>query len=210
MSGERVYVVPRSAMIGEMGWHGLRTDGLHAFVAALERNGRYEPRDVMELDPAFKQVIPYLVLRDGERYFLMQRTTAGGDARLHGRYSIGVGGHLNPGDGGLLGGLRREWEEELDADFPPEFRLVGLLNDDTTEVGAVHLGAVYVADAAGRPVTVRETDKLTGSFVEAAGVEAVIDRLETWSRLVFEHLAAESDDASIADQSAEADPVARP
>ena len=106
----------------------------------------------MEVDPSFKQVIPYLVLRDGERYFLMRRTRAGVDARLHDRYSIGVGGHLNPGDGGVLGGLRREWHEELVADFEPAFRLVGLLNDDTTEVGAVHLGAVYVADAAGRPV----------------------------------------------------------
>ena len=189
MSDEHVFVVPRSAVIDGAGWYGLRTDGLDAFVAALERDGRYEPRALMEVDPAFKQVIPYLVLRDGERYFLMQRTAAGGDARLHGHYSIGVGGHLNPGDGGLLGGLRREWEEELVADFVPEFRLVALLNDDTTEVGAVHLGAVYVADAAGRPVAIRETDKLTGSFVEASAVEAVADRLETWSRLVFEALA---------------------
>ena len=129
------------------------------------------------------------MLRDGERYFLMQRTAAGGDARLHGRFSIGVGGHLNPGDGGLLGGLRREWDEELVADFVPEFQLVALLNDDTTEVGAVHLGAVYVADAAGRLVEIRETDKLSGSFVEARAVEAVADRLETWSRLVFESFA---------------------
>src|SRR4029077_1537526 len=105
--------------------------------------------------------------RDSERLFLMQRTTAGGDPRLHGRYSIGVGGHLNPGDGGVLGGLRREWAEELVADFMPDFRLVGLLNDDTTEVGAVHLGAVYVADAARRSVGIRETDKLSGSFVSA-------------------------------------------
>jgi predicted NUDIX family phosphoesterase len=188
MSAEQVYVVPRSAVIGEAGWYGLRTDGLDAFVAGLERDGRYEPRDMMELDPAFKQVIPYLVLRDGERYFLMRRTTAGGDARLHGLFSIGVGGHLNPGDGGLLGGLRREWEEELVAGFVPEFRLIALLNDDTTDVGAVHLGAVYVADAGGRPVTVRETEKLSGAFVEAVDVEAVVDRLETWSRLVFEFL----------------------
>ena len=72
----------------------------------------------------------------------------------------------------------------------PDFRLVALLNDDTTEVGAVHLGAVYVADAAGRPVAIRETDKLTGSFVEAADVEVVADRLETWSRLVFDSLCA--------------------
>lgn len=188
MSDELVYVVPRSSVIDEAGWYGLRTDGLDAFVTALERDGRYEPRDRMERDPMFKQVIPYLVLRDRERYFLMQRTTAGADQRLHGRYSIGVGGHLNPGDGGLLGGLRREWNEELIADFLPPFRLVAMLNDDTTDVGAVHLGAVYIADAAGRPVAIRETDKLTGRFVDPPDVEAVVDRLETWSRLVFESL----------------------
>ncbi len=140
----------------------------------------------MEQDPSFKQVIPYLVLRDGARYFLMQRTSAGGDSRLHGRYSIGVGGHLNPGDRGLLGGLRREWNEELVADFVPRFRLVALLNDDTTAVGAVHLGAVYLADAAGRSVAIRETDKLTGAFAEPGAVAAVRDRLETWSSLVFD------------------------
>ena len=59
-----------------------------------------------EEDPAHKQVIPYLVLRDGERWFLMRRTRAGGDARLHDRWSIGVGGHLNPGDGDVIGRAR--------------------------------------------------------------------------------------------------------
>ena len=122
----------------------------------------------MERDPSFKQVIPYLVLRDGARFFLMQRTTGGGDARLHGRYSIGVGGHLNPGDGGLLGGLGASGARSSSRTSCPEFQLVALLNDDTTEVGAVHLGAVYVADAAGRPVAIRETDKLTGSFVDGS------------------------------------------
>jgi predicted NUDIX family phosphoesterase len=118
----------------------------------------------------------------------MRRTRAGGDARLHDRWSIGVGGHLNPGDGDLPGGLRREWHEELVADFVPEFRLIGLLNDDTTDVGRVHLGAVYVADAGGRPVEIRETDKLTGRFASSTDVAAVADDLETWSRLVFEAL----------------------
>ena len=128
------------------------------------------------------------MLRDGPRYFLMRRTRAGADVRLHDRYSIGVGGHLNPGDEGLEGGLRREWSEELVADFVPAFHLVGLLNDDTTDVGAVHLGAVYVAQAEGRTVEIRETDKLSGAFADPADVAAVIDRLETWSRLVFEFL----------------------
>ena len=190
MIHERVFVVPRAAVPGRADWHGMRTDGLDAFVATVEREGRYEPRPAMERDPSFKQIIPYLVLRDGPRYFLMQRTTAGTDERLHGLYSIGVGGHLNPGDGGVLGGLRREWAEEVVADFVPAFRLVALLNDDTTPVGAVHLGAVYVADAAGRPVSIRETDKLTGEFVEPPVVQAVVERMETWSRLAFEFLEA--------------------
>jgi predicted NUDIX family phosphoesterase len=186
---ERVFVVPRSAVPGGCDWYGLRTDGLAAFVEAVERSGAYEPRPAMERDPSYKQIIPYLVLRDGSRWFLMQRTAAGGDERLHHRYSIGVGGHLNPGDGGLLGGLRREWAEELDAGFVPQFELVALLNDDTTDVGSVHLGAVYVADAAGRSVAIRETHKLSGAFAEAAEVAAVADRMESWSRLTFEFLA---------------------
>ena len=188
MSDERVFVVPRSVVPQAAGWHGLRTDGLDTFVAAVERDGCYEPRAEMERDPSFKQIIPYVVLRDGDRYFLMQRTAAGADARLHGLYSIGVGGHLNPGDGGLLGGLEREWHEELVADFLPEFRLVALLNDDTTPVGSVHLGAVYVADAAGRPVAIRETDKLRGRFADPVEVAAVVERMETWSHLAFEFL----------------------
>jgi predicted NUDIX family phosphoesterase len=188
VNDERVFVGPRASIADRAAWYGIRTDDLDVFVEALERDGRYEPRPQMEVDPSFKQVIPYLILRDGERYFLMRRTRAGVDARLHDRYSIGVGGHLNPGDGGVLGGLRREWREELVADFEPAFRLVGLLNDDTTEVGAVHLGAVYVTEAAGRPVTIRETDKLAGSFVEPHEVATVADQLETWSRLCFEFL----------------------
>ncbi len=190
MGEERVFVVPRHAAPDAAAWYGLRTDGLATFVATVERDGRYEPRSLMERDPSFKQIIPYLVLRDGPRYFLMQRTNAGGDVRLHGRYSIGVGGHLNPGDGGLLGGLNREWSEELVADFVPDFQLVALLNDDTTAVGAVHLGAVYAADAAGRPVAIHETDKLTGAFAEREEVAAVKERLETWSALVFDFFEA--------------------
>lgn len=183
---ELVLVVPRDAVIRGEGWHGVRSGGQETLHEAIERYGTYAPRADMEQDPSFKQVIPYLVLRDGDRWFLMRRTRAGGDARLHDRWSIGVGGHLNPGDGGLLGGLRREWEEELVAGFLPEFEFVGLLNDDTTDVGQVHVGAVYVADAAGRDVAIRETDKLSGRFATGGEVEAVRDDLETWSLLAFE------------------------
>ena len=187
-AAEQVLVVPRSSVIRGPGWRGIRDVDRAAFETIVERHGAFRDRAAMESDRDFKQIIPYLVLRDGSRYFLMQRTRAGADARLHDLFSIGVGGHLNPGDRDLAGGLAREWREELVAEFLPGFRFVGLLNDDTTEVGSVHLGAVFAADAVGRAVVVRETVKLRGSFVQPAEVRAVAARLESWSAIVFDHL----------------------
>ena len=186
MSDEHVLVVARDRLPGKAGWYGLRTEGLTACLDLIAREGRYEPRAAMEHDPSFKQVIPYIVLRDGDRYFLMRRTRAGADQRLHDRWSIGVGGHVDPGDGDLHGGLLREWHEELVADFEPAFEPLALLNDDTTDVGSVHLGVVFVANARGRAVDVRERHKLQGSFATPQEVAAVADDLETWSRLIFE------------------------
>jgi predicted NUDIX family phosphoesterase len=104
-----------------------------------------------------------------------------------------VGGHLNPvdtGDDPLMVGLRREWAEELVADWEPEFRLVGLLNDDSNPVGSVHLGVVFEVEADGRAIDVRERHKLSGRMVAPGEVLDAWDRLETWSRLVAERLLA--------------------
>jgi predicted NUDIX family phosphoesterase len=188
---ERVLVVPR-ALVMPAEWRGVLADrtAMDHVLGAVAAHGRFEPRDEMEHDPGFKQIIPYLVLRDGGRWFLMRRTRAGGDARLHDRWSIGVGGHLNPGDDDLGQGLLREWREELVADFVPVFEPFALLNDDEDPVGAVHLGVVVLADAGGRPVTVREVAKLSGSFASTDEVNAVHDALETWSQLAFDALRA--------------------
>lgn len=187
-------MLPRTAVPGGCGFIGLRPASvadLDELRGAVEGHGRYLERQVAENDPTHKQLIPYVVVRNERRVFLMHRTDAGGDPRLHGKASIGVGGHLNPVDEGedaLMSGLRREWSEELVADWEPDFRLVGLLNDDSNPVGSVHLGVVFEVDAAGRRVDVREEDKLVGAFVDADGLAASWDRLETWSRLVAEAL----------------------
>ncbi len=186
--GELVLGAPRARLWQGPGWRGVRRSGMPEILAAALASASFRPRAEAEDDPAWKQLIPYLVLRDGERIFLMRRTRAGGDARLHDRFTIGVGGHVNPGDDSLEGALRREWREELDAPFEPDFRLVGLLNDDGDPVGAVHLGVVYVADARGRPAAIRETEKLSGGFAWPAAVRAVRDRMETWSSLLVDDL----------------------
>jgi predicted NUDIX family phosphoesterase len=190
---ELVLVLPRDAVPGGCAFRGLRVvdaDALARLHEAVAAHARYLPRSEAEEDPSFKQLIPYVVVRDRGRIFLMERTRAGGDPRLHLKATIGVGGHLNPVDGGadpLMDGLRREWEEELDAAFEPTFELAGFLNDDTNAVGAVHLGVVFTVEARGT-VEVRERDKLSGRFADADEVRAAWDRLETWSQLTLEWL----------------------
>jgi predicted NUDIX family phosphoesterase len=191
---ERVLVLPRAEVPGGTDFEGLRFADhreLEALRSAVARHGRYLERPLAEEDPTHKQLIPYVIVRDADAVFLMHRTDAGGDPRLHGKASIGVGGHLNPVDEGedaLLAGLRREWSEELDADWEPEFRLLGFLNDDSNPVGSVHLGVVFEVEAAGRPVDIREHEKLTGGFADADALAASRDRFETWSRLVVDEL----------------------
>ena len=186
---ELVLIVPRDEVPGGLDFTGVVDRPFAPVLAAVQGRGKFLPRGKVEEDPSKKQIIPYLVLRDGERIFLMKRTRAGGDERLHDRYTIGIGGHVNKGDADVLGGLRREWREEIEADFVPEFEPVGLLNDDSNPVGAVHLGLVYAADAGGRAVAIRETHKLSGEFVAMSAVAAVQDKLETWSALLFDFLA---------------------
>jgi predicted NUDIX family phosphoesterase len=187
---ERVLVLPRGNVPGGCDFRGVRqadADALTVLRDAVASHGRYLDRPLAEDDPSHKLLIPYVVVRDGSRVFLMERTDAGGDARLHGKASIGVGGHLNPVDEGedaLMAGLRREWAEELEADWQPHFELVGLLNDDANPVGAVHLGVVFTVEADGRAVAVREHEKLIGRFVEPAEVGRAWDRLENWSQVV--------------------------
>jgi len=191
---ERVLVLPRADVPGGCDFHGVRAAqrGLLAKLrATVAAHGRYLDRPAAEDDATHKQLIPYVVVRDAERVFLMHRTDAGGDPRLHGKASIGVGGHLNPvdeGDDALMSGLRREWLEELEAAWEPDFELIGLLNDDSNPVGAVHLGVVFSVQANGRPVDVREHDKLVGGFAGTDELAASWPRLETWSQLVADAL----------------------
>ncbi len=186
--GELVYAVPRELLMGDPAWRGVRSGDPSAVFEVIERHGSFHPRAAAEADTSIKQIIPYLVLRDGDRVFLMKRTRAGGDPRLHDHYTVGVGGHMNPGDGSIIETLKREWGEELVAGFVPEFTYLGLLNDDDVEVGRHHLGVVYLADAAGRPVEVRETHKLSGSFETFETTMAAYEFMETWSQLVLDEL----------------------
>jgi predicted NUDIX family phosphoesterase len=143
-----------------------------------------------EVQPKWRQIIPYVVVMHGDDVFTLRRLRKQTEARLHDKVSIGVGGHINPGHD-LLAGLRKELDEEVAIDDPYALEFAGILNDESTEVGRVHLGAVYVLRASSAKVRVRETEKMTGSFVARRELATMRDAMETWSQVVFDALLKE-------------------
>lgn len=188
---EEILVVPRADLFWRGPFHGVTPDGLDEYLECIRRFGAFRRRGDVEEDPSLKQIIPYLIVRSGDRFMLFQRTRSGGEARLHDLYSIGVGGHISKEDvagaGDLVAaGMRRELEEELTLAGHWSARLVGVLNDDATAVGSVHFGLVHLVEVPAGEVAIRETDRLTGRLAAPAEIRAVYAQMETWSQLVLD------------------------
>lgn len=171
---------------------GLITEGVEEIVRVIEAHHEFRPRPEMETDPAYKQIIPYVLVTRGAEAFVMQRLKRGGEQRLHGLLSLGVGGHIDPvdeaGGSALMAGLRREVDEEVAVERAASLTPLGVINNDRDEVGRVHLGFLFRLEAEGA-VTVRETEKLSGSFMPIAALPALRDTMEGWSQIALEVLA---------------------
>jgi len=190
---EQVYVVPRADLFAEGAPHGFQRAGPEFFGRVYGR-GFFADRAQVEEDPALKQVIPYaLIARRGE-VFLFRRTDKGGEKRLFGLRSIGVGGHVNPVDRGdvIHDALRRELDEELCLPGRWQVRIAGLVNNDTTAVGSVHVGVVAVVTPGPGSVRVRENDTMCGAFAsreDLLGLHAhERASFEGWSALLLDKL----------------------
>lgn len=161
-------------------------EDINGIMDRFETEHIFMARPQAEISPEFKQIIPYVVIRHAGTYFLLRRTTKQTEARLHHKLSLGLGGHINPDTPTIRGGLQKELDEEVNVSAPHELTFIGLINDDSTDVGRVHLGVVYLLDSRTADVSVRETEKMSGSWVDAAGLGAARDSMETWSQLVYD------------------------
>lgn len=169
--------------------------------ALLLEHLAFAKRGPLEEDPSRKQLIPYVVVTRGDKIFTMRRKRASLEARLHDKGSIGVGGHLSrvdevnsaAGFDEITAGMMRELHEELALSQAPTIEQLtyrGLINDDTNEVGQVHLGLVYhLALSPTAHVEVREVEKLEGGWSSLEELEREQTNLETWSALLLAPLA---------------------
>jgi predicted NUDIX family phosphoesterase len=191
---EFVFVVPRRELFPDHYPHGFVPFGEGWSAARLheviERHGFFVERARAEITPEWKQIIPYNVVACGNEVLLLRRTKQGGEARLHHKLTIGVGGHLNPEDlEGVLGrnpvprGTARELAEELSIEGSYELEPLGLINDDANPVGAVHVGLAQLVRVQGS-VSIRETDVLEGRLAQPTELAAMLRdgaNFETWS-----------------------------
>ena len=157
----------------------------------------YLPRGDMEQDPNYKQLIPYVIFRhtqdDGTvTVFQYTRGKGQGEKRLHAKRSIGIGGHISTDDAQEINpyaeGMRRELDEEVVIDTPYRETCVGLINDDETAVGKVHLGVVHIFDVESPRVRSREEDILETGFASVQDLLQDLDGFETWSQICLQAL----------------------
>jgi len=154
---------------------------------------RFIPRSQAEADPGYKQLIPYVILSCNGKYLSYVRGRRAGEARLTGLRSIGIGGHINPADDMPLfssdfreaykSAVEREVAEEVSVEAGHSDKIVALLNDDSTEVGSVHLGIVHRWILDSPNVSRREQMITQMAFMIPAELRKVRDSMETWSQL---------------------------
>ncbi|AXV42176.1 NUDIX domain-containing protein [Staphylococcus warneri] len=197
---EQIIVVPRATLFDN------EKNAFNGFLSKNDEKGsnifnalsQYDVkrRGDMEEDPEFKQLISYCLLENQSGEILVyERLSGGGEERLHGQSSIGVGGHMNDVVGAdsinevLRVNAQRELEEEvgLSAEDSQNMEYLGFINDDNNEVGKVHMGVVFKITVSSNDVESKETDTLRIKWIEKGKIESY-DDFETWSALILQDL----------------------
>jgi predicted NUDIX family phosphoesterase len=156
--------------------------------------GVFLKRNDLEEDPSFKQIISYAIISNNDSFYLFKRSSGGTEKRLHNKFSLGVGGHMNPNDSNpdeqyLTDELKRELSEEvkfLNGCIIEDIEFIGFINDDTIPVGRVHIGLLYNIHVSNKEVSINETDKMTAEWTEKSNLAAFYEGMETWSKIAYD------------------------
>lgn len=197
IANENVLVFPRSLFERLGVFQGFSAEVDRYLPTLLDpKNNSFMPRALAETNPDFKQIIPYVVITDGKSILHYVRGKKAGEQRLVAKGSVGIGGHINDEDHTLFAfglqafqdAVKREVCEELTIQSEFNARPVGLINDDSTEVGRVHFGIVHVLLCAPDQVKKNEQVITQMEFVPIEELKAKRDQMETWSQICLDHL----------------------
>src|SRR4051812_2169744 len=154
----------------------------------------YLNRSEAEQDKHYKQLIPYVLVLCHDKILRYRRGKGGQETRLHGLFSVGIGGHISEEDHGLFSsgpgyheGMRRELMEEVAIEEAKD-AAVALINDDSTEVGYVHFGVVHVMHVADESIVGRRSGIVAPEFVSISEAVKDLSAYESWSRFCLEQI----------------------
>lgn len=190
--GEQVLVITRELLDSLGAFQGINTDVDSYLPSILDpKNNFFMDRGAAEDDPSHKQIIPYVLIRLNGEFVHYSRGKAGGEARLHAKRSMGIGGHINPEDERedhlgyetYMAGVEREIAEEVVIVGTYTQKIIGLLNDDSNEVGQVHLGVVHLFEIEGTSIASNEDAIADLQLSNSETIKSdYYERLETWSQ----------------------------
>lgn len=185
-------LVTSSALFDIVGRFQGFTDDVQKYTTLLDpSHTRYMPREIMEADPSYKQLIPYCIFKHDDTVFVYTRGGGGGEQRLHGKKSVGIGGHICDQDTDYHSAMMREIREEIVLNTMHVETCVGLVNDDSTPVGEVHLGIVHVFQVHLPNIQSNEPDIMCGDFVPIVDIMNNLEDFESWSQLCMKGLFGE-------------------
>ncbi len=188
---EHILVVQREHLFTDIAaWHGLKEVDFEQYLNIINDKKEFLPRSIMETDFGYKQVIPYLVYTYNNQYFLMQRKSDASESRLRNKLTLGIGGHIRQEDmstDSLFAWALREFHEEVDYAGTLNVKPLGILNDDSNDVGKVHIGFVLLLEGDSTNIAIKSELK-SGTLVPLSECIAQRDCMESWSQFVVDFL----------------------
>lgn len=190
-SDEKILVIQRATLFPEIPLDGfVPMESFADYEQLILKHQEFLWRSAMENDPTYKQIIPYLIFTYQGSYFVMQRRSDASEARLQNKYSLGIGGHIRQEDiqgKTLAEWAQREFAEEINYTGSLKIQPLGLINDDSSPVGQVHVGFAFLIEGDSPAISVKSELK-EGKLVSLEAMQPLYENMETWSQWVFAFL----------------------
>jgi predicted NUDIX family phosphoesterase len=190
---ERILVIPSKVIVPKLKSARLLETSIpyDELMGLVREHHQLVDRAPAETNSSLKQIIPYAIIRFGQQVYLVKRTKRQAEARLHDLYSIGLGGHISESvddtSDVIRAALARELEEEMNITGPSQVTYVGIINDDTTDVGTVHLGILHEVLLEGNYCRIREKENMTGNWCTIPSLADYYEKMESWSQIVCKY-----------------------
>lgn len=187
---EPILVVKRSILMDQTAWKGIKAICFDEVSDLIKRNQEFFPRGIMEQDPYYKQIIPYIIFEYQDSYFLMKRKADATEKRLASHYTLGIGGHIRQEDmthDSIVSWAEREFHEEVNYSDSYSVEVIGLINDDFIPVGQFHVGLGIIFKGTTNNISIK-SELQEGSLIPLEECMHFHKDMETWSQLVLNYL----------------------